>query len=484
MKKLHILIVDDDSKFAKELGQVLAGKYYISYAHSYDDAVKTLENPFDVVFLDINLSHKEGVEDKDGIELIETAKNSNRNVIIIMVTGYKNLSVISETIEKGANDFYRKNLTPLESFPIIVEKNLIINEQKRKIQYYEFKYESESSHFIGECPEIRDVKQRLKFAAAHTHINILISGETGTGKQIAAEYLHKNSPRRKEAFITVPLSVQHDGTIESALFGHAKGAFTGAYKTKKGYIEIADKGTLFLDEIGELPLSTQAKLLHFLENKEFTPLGNVKPKKADVQIVCATNRNLEEMVENNQFRRDLYHRINNLQIKLLPLRDREGDINLLIDYYLKSKASAKFNLPEIKVHNKAKKILLEYRWPGNIRELFNVLDECILSMQMKRDEIITSKHIPLRVLQNKKKEKNENFRNQVFEIEQEFDKYLAECALFYLTKRFEEVGWKKGEIHKLIGLNDRFAVRRKILKYFKKHPELRKKYVKISKEYS
>jgi transcriptional regulator with PAS, ATPase and Fis domain len=231
---------------------------------------------------------------------------------------------------------------------------------------------------------------------APTKSNVLILGESGTGKSLVAELIHKNSPRRDGPFISINCAAIPETLLEAELFGYKKGAFTGAVADKKGLIELANGGTLFLDEIGDLPLGLQAKLLKFLETYEFIPLGDVQKKKVDIRLISATNKNLEELIEEGKFREDLYYRLSVIELKIPPLRERKEDIPVLVYYFLEQ-ASKQHNKKIKGITNEALSYLLNYDWPGNVRELRNVIERAVI---LARDEYILPHDLPEKIIKS------------------------------------------------------------------------------------
>jgi Nif-specific regulatory protein len=289
----------------------------------------------------------------------------------------KLLTIIGSMISRSV----RSKQERLEEMEILKQKNIQL-QNKLEIDF-------RPGNIIGNSSKMRDVYSLVSMVA-ETNSTVLIRGESGIGKELIADAIHFSSPRAKKNFIKVNCSALPETLIESELFGHEKGAFTGAEARRKGRFELADGGTIFLDEIGDIPLSTQVKLLRLIQQREFERLGGTETIKIDVRIVCATNRNLEEMIQNNEFREDLYYRINVFPIFLPPLRDRRNDIPSLVDHFIE-KFNKRNNAKIIRITTSALNMCMVYRWPGNIRELENCIERaCILS----KDNVIHSYNLP------------------------------------------------------------------------------------------
>lgn len=287
------------------------------------------------------------------------------------------LSIIGSMISRSV----RSRQERLEEMEILRQKNMQLQSQLEN----EFRL----ANIVGNSSKMRDVYSLVSMVA-ETNSTVLIRGESGIGKELIADSIHFSSPRSKKNFIKVNCSALPDTLIESELFGHEKGAFTGADSRRKGRFELADGGTIFLDEIGDIPLSTQVKLLRLIQQREFERLGGTETIKVDVRIICATNRNLEDMIQNNEFREDLYYRINVFPIFVPPLRDRRNDIPALVDHFIE-KFNKRNNAKIIRITTSALNMLMVYRWPGNIRELENCIERaCILS----KDNVIHSYNLP------------------------------------------------------------------------------------------
>ncbi len=383
IKKGKILIVDDNEEILVAVEMLLSG---------YFEEIKTIKNPnllnsvlekeqFDVVILDMNFSA--GISSgNEGIYWMNEILNVDPNAIIVFITAYGDLELAVKAIREGGTDFITKPWDD-EKFITTIENAYKLRKSKKEILKLKDKQEhlSESlskqfSDIIGESEAINHVFKTIN-KVAQTDANILIIGENGTGKELIAREIHNKSQRSNEIFISVDASALPDSLFESELFGFVKGAFTDAKNDKAGKFELASGGTLFLDEIGNLSLTAQSKLLTVLQNREISRLGANYKIPIDIRLICATNKNINQMIENEEFREDLLYRINTIQIDVPPLRDRIGDIEILVDYF-KNKYLEKYQKEDLKVDQSALKKLTQYNWPGNIRELQHVIEKAVI----------------------------------------------------------------------------------------------------------
>lgn len=380
---MTILIIDDDISLCNVLSEILeklGNRCIIS--NNFYDAIKKIEkeNP-DVIFLDLNLP------DKKGLDALKIIKNSCEELPVIIITGYATIENAVEAIKAGAFDYLVK---PLDKEKIILTLQKAINVQtiKKELALLKSKIETPLEEFlIGKDKKIIEVLSLVK-KVAPTNLTVLLQGESGVGKGEIAKLIHRTSNRKDYPFIVVDCGSIPDTLIESELFGYEKGAFTGADKRKEGMFELANNGTIFLDEVSNLPYSAQAKLLRVLQDKEIHPLGSQKPIKVDVRVIAASNTPLEEKVKNNEFREDLFHRLNEFMINIPPLRERGDDIFILTDYFIQQ-ANKEFNKNVKAISFSVRELFKRYSWPGNIRELRNVIRRAVLLA----DDIIYPEHL-------------------------------------------------------------------------------------------
>ena len=370
-----ILIVDDERHTREGLEMALEDDYEVYLAENPDEAFRLLdEEKFDVVITDLKMAGK------SGMTVIDYAIRQSYQPVCIMMTAYGTIQLAVEAMKRGAYHFLIKPLN-LEELELIVARALKERETKEENKELHQRLDKKFSFtgIIGKSPNLTDVLERVKLVGPAT-TTVLLQGETGTGKELFAQALHQNSPRSRKAFVPVHCAALPANLLESELFGHEKGAFTGASEKRVGRFEAANGGTLFLDEIGEIDASTQVKLLRFLETKTFERVGSIQPVEVDVRLVCATNRDLKAMSERGEFREDLYYRLDVVKIDLPPLRSRIEDIPLLIDHFLQQFAEEN-GFPPVILTTKAMTILQAYPWPGNIRELRNFCENLVVLKQ-------------------------------------------------------------------------------------------------------
>jgi two-component system response regulator PilR (NtrC family) len=386
--RIRILVVDDELSMREFLSILLEREGYQSdQAESAEAAIKLLEtDSYDLVISDVNMP---GL---DGLALLERIKKDAPETAVLMITAYSTAEQAVEAMKLGAYDYIAKPFK-VEEIKVLVrnalEKRNLQRENLRLKQQIQERYSF--SGLIGKSRKMRDMYTIVE-KVADSMANVLIYGESGTGKELVARAIHFNSPRMEKPFIAVNCGAIPETLIEAELFGHKKGAFTGAVANRAGLFEQADGGTLFLDEIGEIPLQLQAKMLRVLQERQFRSIGGTSDKKADVRVVAATNRDLEDQVREGTFREDLFYRLNVVQLRLPSLRERPEDIPLLLEHFHKKFAKLS-NDGEI-ITNEAMKALLVYPFPGNVRELENLVERCLVL----GDNIITLDSLPPQVV--------------------------------------------------------------------------------------
>ena len=364
-----ILLVDDEAVQRQMLRGFLEDQgYEVLEAENGQEAISIIEREYVPLVL---LDHR--MPDMNGDEVLERLREINPMVKVIMITAYGAVETAVKVMKLGAVDFLEKPVD-LQELLSKVEKhleNLEIEGDVQEIKEGIDELDEGLGLYIGESPKVKEAISVAKRVAA-TSWPVLLYGETGTGKELMARLIHELSPRRDKPFITVNCAAIPESLFESELFGHVKGAFTGAHKDKKGMFAIAEGGSIFLDEIGEMPLQLQAKLLRVLQEKTITPVGGTKPLEVDVRIISATNRNLKDMIKQGTFREDLYYRLNVFELELPPLRERKEDIPELVKYFIK-----KYSPRPIKISDEAMDKLVKYRWPGNVRELEHTIQRVV-----------------------------------------------------------------------------------------------------------
>ncbi len=394
-QKGNILVIDDNRSILSTLEILLTPLFH---------EVTLLSNPnhlfaelskkyYNLVILDMNF--KAGVNTgNEGIYWLERIKKTNPEISVVMITAYGDIDLAVKALKSGASDFVLKpwdNEKLLATIKLAIQLNLSTTEIKKlREKESELKKEinRDQKYIIGSSAQLTSVLNLVR-KVARTDANVLITGENGTGKELIAQEIHRLSDRAIEILVSVDIGSLSETLFESELFGHVKGAFTDAREDRKGKFEIADKGTLFLDEIGNIPVHLQSKLLAAIENRQISRIGSNELLSTDIRLICATNRNLEDMVLNGLFREDLLYRINTIQIELPPLRDRGNDILILAEFFLKKYAS-KYNKPNLKINQPAHEKMLNYSWPGNIRELQHTIEKAVIlsdSSVIKPDDL-------------------------------------------------------------------------------------------------
>lgn len=370
MSRKAILVVDDEKAQREILDTILSGEGYdVTTASSGEAAIKFVhDRRFDLVLTDLKMTGM------SGIDLLKELVAFDKSIMVILLTAHGSIDSAFEAKDLGAFAYLQK---PYERENLLETVSRALNKLSKL-----------DSEIVSSSPEMDRVK-KLILKVAKSNSTVLIRGESGTGKELIARSIHQNSPRSAEVFQAVNCAAINENLLESELFGHEKGSFTGAHADKKGLFEVADGGTLFLDEIGELDISLQAKILRALQEKSIRRVGGTKEIQTDVRVVAATNRDLLKMTEEGRFREDLYYRLNVLSIELPALRERHSDLQLLIDYFIKK--HTRNTKREIKLTAEAKKLLNDYSFPGNVRQLESAIERAILLCE---DDTITPDDLP------------------------------------------------------------------------------------------
>jgi len=369
---VHVLVIDDELALRQIISAtVRRAGYSVDMAVGVKDAAaKLIRGDIDVAICDIRM------QDGDGVDLVRSMKSAGVPTLFIMVTAFASVQTAVEALRAGAMDYMIKPVEGEELLYRLRQAQTLLGLKAENVALRKFvSGERDNTRFKFTSPPMAAV-ERLATRVAAINNTVLITGESGTGKGVLARFIHDQSPRAEAPFIPVNCSAIPENLLESELFGHTKGAFSGAVQARKGLFAQADTGTLFLDEIGELPLHMQTKMLHVIEDKEIRPVGGEQLRRVDTRIVVATNRDIPAMVAAGTFREDLFFRISQFHIDLPPLRDRVEDIPLLIRFFLQT---TEFKGGEtIELDPAAEELLLEYRWPGNVRELENVIGRAFI----------------------------------------------------------------------------------------------------------
>mgnify|MGYP005842640287 CR=1 FL=1 len=438
---IKVLVVDDEEPFRRLLKKELTRKgFAVEVAGDGENALHLVaRDSFDVVLLDIVMP---GV---DGITVMKRMMQDPSSPAIIVLTGRATVETAVEAMKNGAYDYLTKPYK-LDELMIIINRAFEFRRLKMKNQQFQQELIRKESPqgFIFKTKKMEEIFNIVK-KIAHTDSTVLIYGESGTGKEMIANLIWQHSNRKDAPFIALNCATLSENLIESELFGHERGAFTNAFQTKYGIVEVADRGTLFLDEIGETPIGLQAKLLRFLDSGEFRRIGGNKTLKADVRVITATNKDIGELARKGEFRQDLYYRLNVINITIPPLRDRKEDIPELADYFLK-RYTNKLSKTIKGIDSNAMNILMNYHWPGNVRELENVIERAVIlsDTDFIRPEDISISQVP---------DKEEGKLSSLDDVERS-----------YILKVLKETGWNQSKASQILGI-DRKTLYLKLKKY-------------------
>jgi DNA-binding NtrC family response regulator len=478
--KEKVLVVDDSAEFREVLGDALEDDFDIDLAASAEEAQRKLTDGVGVVLLDVRL--KEDGVNRDGLLLLEAIRQNQHELPVVMMTSYADIDIAVEAMRLGATDFVQKSRVDIREFRKVIDKALERSKDKRRIASLEDDLRRlEPWELVGDDPKIQEVRQLVDMVAQDGYSTVLVRGDTGTGKELVARAVHSRGWRSQYPFVAVSLPGLPRDLIEAELFGHMKGAFTDARETRIGYVEKAQKGVLFLDEVGELPPEMQVKLLRFLETKTFARIGSTREIHVDVQIVAATNRNLEQAIQQGQFRDDLYFRLKSMEIRIPPLRERPDDIALLSDHFLfMFRQQGRTKLAGISPA--ALKLLSGYSFPGNVRELKNIIERSMTFANNQGHTLIEVNDLPLEV-QQVSKLPTQPIMLPFGEEGINLDAELARIELAYIQNALQQTEGKKTEAWRVLGLNDRFALRRRVKRIGEAYPHLISSFSFVQKLY-
>lgn len=444
-RKPSILIVDDEPNSLFGISEVLAeeGFYPITASNGKEALEKLQKNLIDLVITD------ERMPDISGMDLLSEIKKIDTNIPVIIITAFGSVSMAVEALKKGAFYFFEKPIfNNLERFFTIIRQALKTQEMEREIDFLRKEVSEKYSfpNIVGNHPkmlEIFDIIRRV----ADTDTNVLIQGESGTGKDLIAKTIHYHSSRRERPLVNINCGALTETLITTELFGHTKGAFTGAVKETIGRFQAADKGTLILDEIGEVPLHLQKTLLRVIEEKEFEKVGDSQPIKVDVRIISTTNRDLKKEVEKGNFREDLYYRLSVVPINIPPLRERVSDIPLLVNYFLKKYHKEK---TPVRIEPEVMDQLKAFSWPGNIRELANVIQQMIIFCERNT---ITLNDLPSSLF---------SYRESPSKIDGKINlpKMVSDLEKKWIISKLKEVNWNQEKASRLLGITRKMLINR------------------------
>jgi len=435
VKRVRVLVVDDEPGIRQSLCGVLEDEGYLAdSAASGEEALEQLRRRFyELVLLDIWLPGLDGLET---LARIQELPEGDRPVVV-MISGHGTIETAVKATKMGAFDFLEKPLT-IQKVSVVVKN--AVEHRRLALEVGRLRQSAEPYRIIGESVPMKALRQQLALMAG-TNGRVLIYGESGTGKELVAHAIHALSPRAAEAFVEVNCAAIPEELIESELFGHRKGAFTGATEDKTGKFQRADGGTLFLDEVGDMSLKTQAKVLRVLDEQRFEPVGASEWVQVDVRVIAATNKNLEEEIERGNFREDLFYRLNVIPFYVPPLRERREDIPLLAEHFLREFTTAYGRKPK-ELTPEAYRLLQEYHWPGNVRELKNLMERIVIMNPQTR---IEARHIPLNTARRTPAERPlEQFAS--------LEEVRRAAERDYILKKLEETGGNVSRAAELLGL--------------------------------
>jgi two-component system, NtrC family, response regulator HydG len=387
----RVLVVEDHENERRALSQILKQDgFNVFGAESADKALGYLDENIDVVLSDLNMG------DVSGMDLLQLWKKRKPDTQFILLTGHTSINTAVEAIKSGAYDYVTKPINR-DELVLLIRRAIDALQKDKEIDNLRRRLDQRFGldQIVGQSKQMKDVFAKIQ-RAAPVDSTVLILGESGTGKELVAQALHHNSPRKKGPFVAVNCAAVPATLVESELFGHVRGAFTGATDRRMGRFEQADGGTLFIDEIGDFEIGLQAKLLRVLETFTVTPVGGHEDRHVNVRVLAATSRDIQKMVEEGTFREDLYYRLNVVTITLPPLRDRPDDIAILVDHFLKEITAQKHTEPR-RVSPEVMRRFFSYRWPGNVRELRNTLESM---MVLSEGEVLTETDLPERLLES------------------------------------------------------------------------------------
>ena len=440
------MVVDDELIVRESLkGWLEKFGYGVDTAEDALDALEKLEREsYDFLLVDIKMPGM------DGVELLKKVKEDQPDVIVVMITAHGSIESAIEAMKAGASDYLMKPFDP-EGLELLIEKLVQTKKLVEQNKWLRESYEGKSrfQDLIGQSGAMQKLFQLIEDVAP-SDTPVLIVGETGTGKELVAKALHALSPRRYAPFVPVNCGAFTETLLESTLFGHEKGAFTGAHHLQKGRLEMADGGTLFLDEVGEISPKMQVDLLRVLEEKRFHRLGNPKPMAADFRLVSATHRDLEEAVQNRTFRQDFYYRVNVITIAVPPLRERKEDVELLAHHFL-GRYNQELNKNIDGISKEALDILTSYEWPGNVRELENVIERAVVIGKKRK---IIPADLPFQGVSIPRKPAAGS---------------LEKAEKGHISEMLGACGWNIARTASLLGIN-RTTLYKKIKKYGLKQP--------------
>jgi len=440
-----MLLVDDEEELRFTLQETLEqANYHVTSAVNAMRAREAVtQGKFDVAILDIRLP------DGNGIELLKEFKAVDPNMGIILITGYAEIETAVEAIRLGADDFLKK---PFDHDELLVRVEELLKKRQLQQEHQILKKRLVASDsertLIGQSACMQKIRETAKLLG-DSDSTVLINGESGTGKEVLANLLHQSGTRSNKPFVSINCGAIPEELLESELFGHVKGAFTGAIRARPGRFEVANGGTIFLDEVGDMSTKLQVKLLRVLQERCFEPVGSHQSVAVDVRVIAATHRDLEEEINHGNFRQDLYYRLNVIPMRLPPLRERGEDILLLADHFI-----SKFNLEKQTaiegISDAAKKVILRYDWPGNVRELQNLVERVTT---LKRSGLMDVEDLPSRMLDSSERARQGFMVDLEHHDEVDFKGIVDEFETHLIVSALERFKWNKNRAAKFLSLN-------------------------------
>ncbi len=450
----RLLIVEDEKVLARSLSMELQDKgYHVDWVETGESALEKIDEYMpQAVLLDLRLP---GI---DGIQVLEKIRQWNEDVPVIIMTAYGDTQTTVDAIKQGAFNFINKPFE-LEEIKQLIRNALDSRNQKREYEFLRYQQRRfyRFCDLVGQSPQMLEVYRQIDVLSQTDDVTILIRGESGTGKELVAGALHYKSKRNKAPLMEINCASLPESLLESELFGYEKGAFTDAKQNKKGLLELADGGSIFLDEIGETPLTIQAKLLRFLEKKQFKRLGSGKDLKVDARIIAATNKDLEEAIKKGLFRSDLFYRLNVVTIQLPPLRERKEDIILLANHFL-NEFCKDMGKPSLHLSNEVKAIFNNHNWPGNVRELRNLIERTVIFCQ---GSTVEAGILPAEFSQTTPIETNEPVFSPALNPGETIDESLARLEIQIIQEALQHTGGNKSQASQLLGIS-RFSLKRRL----------------------
>jgi DNA-binding NtrC family response regulator len=445
---ISVLVVDDDVNMLAMLEKFLrrAGYSVQTTSDSVNALAMVEENQYDIIITDIQMPRA------TGMDLLKRVRDLGRDSMVVMITAFGSVDSAVNAMKAGAYDYISKPFN-IDEILALLERATQQRRLEREVELLRQEVEKKYSfaNIIGKSKAMQDIFDLIQ-RISHARSNVLITGKSGTGKELIAKAIHYNSDRKAMPLVTVNCSAIPESLLESELFGHEKGAFTGAVTSRRGLFETANGGTLFLDEIGDMPLGSQAKLLRVVETGEVRPVGSDDVKKVDVRIIAATHRDLKELIKHDQFREDLFYRLNVISILVPDLRERPEDIPILIDHFVK-KYGEQFGKPSIRFSKEAINCLMRYPWPGNVRELENVIERTVALSSV---DVIDCRDLPDHLFQMKSTDMIEELASESMP--------LSEIEKRYIMKILQRTNWHQSKAAQILGI-DRKTLYRKIKEY-------------------